>query len=89
MALENVLDLNHELQNVPVVIQQSCINRSIVLKNVSVGHMLVVKLQDLSDLNQMCMSTLPSLVPSPCVPPGEKQSSERILGLLLKSGKDQ
>ena len=43
MALENVLDLNHELQNVPVVIQQSCINRSIVLKNVSVGHMLVVK----------------------------------------------
>ena len=43
LALENVLDLNHELQNVPVVIQQSCINRSIVLKNVSVGYMLVVK----------------------------------------------
>ena len=43
LALENVLGLNHELQNVPVVIQQSCINRSIVLKNVSVGHMLVVK----------------------------------------------
>ena len=37
----NILDLNHEPQNVPVVIQQSCIKRSIVLKNVLVGHILV------------------------------------------------
>ena len=34
-------------------------------------------LQNLSDMIQMCMSVMPSLVPSPRVPPGEKQSGEQ------------